>query len=112
MPPFNKHLDFKKLKSSSIRLFNQICQRMKEIEDETVVEFLRPKNIEYIQIVTEDIKEAIEVISNYKLRKMLREQAVINYEIDLNDEFLGFIALDEDTLAIRKLKITLREISR
>ena len=112
MPPYNKHLDYKKLKSSSIRLFNKIFQRMNEIEAETVIEFLGPSNIEYIQIVTKDKKEAIEVISNYKLREVLREQGVINYGVDLDDEFLEFVALDEDTCAIRKLKRAIREISR
>ena len=98
LPPIHKHLDYSKLDPYSIRLFNKINARIEETGAENIVSFLGRENIEYIEVVTKNqSKQTIEVVSNVKFRTILREKAVINYGIEIDEDFLTFVALDDHT---------------
>ena len=113
LPKSTAHLDYIKLKGPSIRIFNRIIKHMETNNIENIQDLLGEDNIENYEVISREKLHQIQVISEQKLRDVLREIEVIRFGEDLDEEFTDFLSLNDefsDLIMVSKLKRSLKDI--
>lgn len=113
LPKSTRHLDYTKLKGPAIRVFNSIIQYMDVNNVNSVIELIGEDIIDDYEVVSKDKQHKIQVISSMKLRNRLRDIGVIPFGEELIDEFIDFLALNdefEDLIMFNKLARSLKDV--
>lgn len=91
LPSSNRHLDYTKLDSASIRLLNKIIEYMDKHKISEIEDFIGHENIDHYDVVSHKKTEKLQIVKNTKLRDILAQKGLFPYGQDLDDRFCDFL---------------------